>query len=69
MSPERIETLGIVLVVIGAVAAAVGVGALGGWPWSLIVAASFLITGGVLSVRAAALTPPAPGRERGGEAQ
>lgn len=70
MSPERLESLGIVVVILGAVAAIAGTWALAGWPWALIVFAVLALVAGVILVRTAALTsaPEAePEPEKAGE--
>lgn len=66
MSPERLESLGITAVLLGAAAAVAGAWALAGWPWALVTFAVLAIVAGVVLVRTAALTPP-PEPERAGE--
>lgn len=60
MSPDRLESLGLILVVLGAATAVAATWALAGWPWSLVTLSALTITAGVLLVRTAALTPPKP---------
>lgn len=51
------EFLGVLMVMLGAAAAVVGAGALAGGAWALIVLAVLAMAGGVVTVRAAALSP------------
>jgi len=70
VSPERLESLGIAVVLLGAASAIAGTWALAGWPWALITLAVLAIVAGVVLVRTAALTPasvPEPEPEKAGE--
>lgn len=70
MDPDRLENLGIAVVMLGAASAVVGVWALAGWPWALVTFAVLAIVAGAVLVRTAALTPsPEPKPEEGGEVQ
>ena len=63
MNPDRLELIGITLVLLGAAAAVSGTWFLAGWPWALIVYAVLSIMAGIVTVRTAALTPePEPGK-------
>ena len=68
VDPDRLENLGIVVVVLGITAAVAGTWALAGWPWALIVFAVLALAGGTVVIRTAALTPPPkPEKPEGGE--
>lgn len=63
MNPDRLELIGITLVIFGVAAAIGGTWVLAGWPWALIVFAVLSIMAGITTVRTAALTPePEPGK-------
>lgn len=62
MSPSRVEAVGIVLVVLGAVSVSVAVAFLAGWPAALMVAGGLAGVAGVILVRLAAVMPPSDSR-------
>lgn len=68
MNPDRLELIGITLVLLGAAAAVSGTWFLAGWPWALIVFAVLSIMTGIVTVRTAALTPE-PETGKAGESE
>lgn len=61
------ESLGIAVVVLGALSAIFATGVLAGWPWMFVTFAVLAIVAGVVLVRTAALTPPPPEKPKGGD--
>ena len=68
MNPDRLELIGITLVIFGVAAAVSGTWFLAGWPWALIVFAVLSIMAGIVTVRTAALTPE-PETGKAGESE
>lgn len=64
MDPNRVEKLGIALVVLAVAAAVASCWVLAGWPWALALLAVLAGAGGVLLVYLAALMPE-PKRKAG----
>lgn len=57
VNADRVEVLGIVLVLCACVAAILAVLSLFGWPWAALVFAALAGAGGVVLIRLAALMP------------